>query len=147
MARIKNALTEYYVGEWKDKETEAEMRLAHLITTVTDDSNEEIEEEGFYDGDGTAEQDITSVQKGYTFEGYMDHEDEAMAFIASKEFETGEGRKIAFTQIRTDGTKLHGKATVSEIKVTGGEATDYPVFSCKITWDHKPFELAGVSLP
>jgi len=143
MARKKNALTKYFVGPWKDNETAADLWLARYISTVTDDTSETVEEEAFYDGDGTLEQDLTGVQKGYTFEGQMNHEDEAMAFIASLEFEVGDGRKIAFTQERTDGTILHGKATVTEIKVTGGEASEFPEFSCKITWDQRPVKLAG----
>lgn len=135
MARKKNALTEYYVGPVDD---EANLRLAKWISTVTDDSDEETETEGFYDGDGTPENDVVSVAKSYTFEGMYDDDDPAMKFIAGLEFETGEGRKINFKQVRTNGDTLEGRATVSNIVVTGGEATEYATFSCTITWDKKP---------
>lgn len=139
MARKKNALTEYYVGAIPTGTTEPEyFRLAKWVSTVTDDSEEETEDQGFYDGDGTPETDVISVKKTYTFEGFYDEEDPAMKFIAGLEFETGEKRKIMFKQVRTNGDTLEGKATVSEIKVTGGEATEYATFECTISWDKKP---------
>lgn len=136
MARQKNALTKYFVGELSEEEPE--LRLAKWISTVTDDSDEEVEDEGYYDGDGTPESDVISVKKTYTFEGMFDEDDEAMQFIAEKEFETGEGRKIMFKQERTNGDVLQGPATLSEVKVTGGEATEYATFECAISWDKKP---------
>lgn len=139
-ARKKNALTEYYVGAIPaDGTTEPEyFRLAKWISSVEDDSDEESEDTGYYDGDGTPETDITSVKKNYSFEGLYDETNEAMKFIAGLEFETGEGRKVMFKQVRTDGTELEGEATVTEIVVTGGEATEYAAFSCGIAWNKKP---------
>lgn len=136
MARQKNALTKYYVGKLEEKE--ADKRLAKYISDVEDDSDEETEDEAFYDGDGTPEEDVISVKKAYAFEGMYDDEDKAMNFIADLEFETGEGRKIWFKQERTNGKTYEGPATVSGIKVTGGEASEYAAFECTISWDKKP---------
>lgn len=136
MARKKNALTEYHVASLE--EPTVYNRLAKWVSNVTDDSDEETEDLGFYDGDGTPETDVISIKKTYTFEGMYDAEDEAMAFIAGLEFETGEARKIMFKQVRTDGTTYEGPATVTSIKVTGGEATEYATFECAISWDKKP---------
>lgn len=139
MARKKNALTEYHVGAIPiDPATTEYNRLAKWVSTVTDDSEEETEDQGYYDGDGTPETDVISVKKSYSFEGMYDEDDPAMKFIASLEFETGEARKVMFKQVRTNGDTLEGKATVSEIKVTGGEATEYATFECTIGWDKKP---------
>ena len=66
MAREKNALTKYYVGELTEED--ATLRLAKWISTVTDDSEEETEETGYYDGDGTPESDVISVRKVYTLD-------------------------------------------------------------------------------
>lgn len=137
MARKKNALTEYHVGPWSET-TPTYNRLAKWISSVTDDSDEQTEDAGYYDGDGTPETDITSVKKSYSFEGMYDETDPAMKFIAGLELEIGEARKVAFKQVRTDGSTLEGKATVSDIKVTGGEATEYATFTCTISWDTKP---------
>lgn len=139
MPRKKNALTQYYVGAIPANDGETDyFRLAKWISNVEDDSDEETEDTGFYDGDGTPETDIISVKKAYSFEGMYDEDDPAMKFIADLEFETGEKRKIMFKQVRTNGDTLEGKATVSEIKVTGGEATEYATFECTIAWDKKP---------
>lgn len=139
MAREKNALTKYYVADMVEDGMEPEyLRLAKWISSVTDDSEEEVESTAYYDGDGTPEDDVISVKKTYTFEGARDDEDPAQNLIAGLEFETGEARKIMFKQERTNGDILEGPATVKEIKVTGGEASEYALFSCAISWDRKP---------
>lgn len=139
MARKKNALTEYHVAPLPKDDAEAEYnRLAKYISNVADDSDESTEDTAYYDGDGTPEEDVISVKKKYTFEGLYDDEDPAQKFIASLEFETGEKRKIMFKQVRTNGDVYEGPATVTEPKVTGGEASEYAAFSCAIAWDKKP---------
>lgn len=139
MARKKNALTEYHVAALTDGLEEPDYkRLAKWISTVADDTDEETEDQGFYDGDGTPETDVISIKKSYTFEGMYDEDDPAMKFIAGLEFETGEARKIMFKQVRTNGDVLEGPATVTGIKVTGGEATEYATFECAIAWDKRP---------
>lgn len=143
MARYKNALTKYYVGDLEEQE--ANLRLAKWIETVEDDSDEEIEDVAFYDGDGTPTEDVESVKKKYTFEGFYDNEDPGHRFIADLEFETGEGRKVWFKQERTSGEVLEGPATVTEIKVTGGEASEYQSFEFSIAWDRKPEITPGDS--
>jgi len=47
LARYKNALTKYYVGDLEEQE--ANLRLAKWIETVEDDSDEEVEDSAFYD--------------------------------------------------------------------------------------------------
>jgi len=143
LARFKNALTKYFVGELAEEE--ANLRLAKWIETVEDDSDEEVEDSAFYDGDGTPEEDVISIKKKYTFEGFYDNEDPAHRFIADLEFETGEGRKIWFKQERTSGEILEGPATVTEIKVTGGEASEFQAFEFAIAWDRKPTITNGTS--
>lgn len=140
MTRFKNALTGYFVDAWNNASppTNATLELAKWISTVTDDTDETTEDQGFYDGDGTPETDVTAVKKTYTFSGFYDETDEAQKFIAGLEFATGEGRKIAFKQVRTDGSSLFGRATVTGVKVTGGDATEYAVFECAISWDTTP---------
>lgn len=145
MARAKNALTKYFVGDLEGEE--ADKRLARWISSVEDDSDEEVEDEAYYDGDGTPEDDVISVKKTYAFEGLYDDSDEGMKFIADLEFETGENRKIWFKQERTNGDVLEGPATVKEIKVTGGEASEYAAFECSISWDKKPEITVGGVLP
>ena len=142
MVRIKNALTGYFVGPLPVggavTADSATLELAKWITTVTDDTDETIETTAFYDGDGTATQDVTGISKIYTFEGMYDDEDPGMKFIAGLELAQGEARKIAFKQVRSNGDELFGRATVTNIKVTGGAAEEYPVFEATIAWDVIP---------
>lgn len=138
--RKKNALTQYYVGAIPESDSEEVeyFRLAKWVSSVEDDTEEEVEDMAFYNGDGTPEDDVISVKKTYAFEGVYDDDDPAMKFIADLEFETGENRKIMFKQVRTNGDVFEGRATVKEPKVTGGEAQEYPAFECSISWDRRP---------
>ncbi|HLQ75430.1 MAG TPA: phage tail protein [Alloiococcus sp.] len=149
MARKKNALTKHFVADLPtDESTEPDyLRLAKWISTVEDDSDEEVEDQAFYDGDGTPEDDVISVKKTWTFEGMYDEKDEAMKFVADKEFETGEARKIMYKQERTNGDIFEGQATLKDIKVTGGEASEYAAFECAISWDRKPEITKGGTTP
>lgn len=138
MARSKNALTRYYVGEYTGLASDATLPLGHRITDVSDETDETVEESAFYDGDGTPESDVTSIKKAYAFEGMYEPADAAMKFIADLELKVGDDRKIAFKQVRPDGTTLTGRATVTEIKTTGGAAADFQPFTCNIAWDVIP---------
>mgnify|MGYP001194415120 FL=1 len=139
MARKKNALTEHYIAPIPENDQEPEwMRIAKWISNIEPSAEEETEEQAYYDGDGTPETDVISVRMTWSFEGVYDDEDPAHKFIRSLEFETGEGRKVMYKQVRQDGTVLEGPATVTEPITTGGEASAYEQFSFTIAWDRKP---------
>lgn len=138
--RKKNALTEHYIAPLPEgDEAEPEyMRLSKWIHTIEPSPEEETEEEAFYDGDGTPETDVISVKKGWEVEGYYLDSDPAHKFIRDIEFETGEGRKIMYKQVRQNGDVLEGIATVVEPNTTGGEAQAHEPLTCTITWDRRP---------
>jgi len=139
MARKKNALTEHYIAPMPENGQEPDyLRIARWISNVEPSAEEETEETAYYDGDGTPETDVISVRMTWSFEGMYDDEDPAHKFIRSLEFETGEGRKVMYKQVRQDGTVLEGPATVTEPITTGGEASAYEQFSFTIAWDRKP---------
>lgn len=143
-ARSKNALTEYYVAELPvSPETEPEWkRLAKYISSVPDETDEETEDTAYYDGDGTPETDVMSVKKGFTFEGLRDPEDEAQNLVANREMTVGDDRKIMLKQVRPNGDVFQGRATATEIIVSGGDASEYQPFECTITWDRLPVKEA-----
>lgn len=139
MARKKNALTSYFVAPMPEGETEPEyLELARWISNVNDDSDEETEDTGYYDGDGTPETDVISLAEKYSFEGLYDKEDPAMKFVAGLKRETGEGRKVMFKKVEPDGESAEGPATATDIVHSGGEATAYATFGCTIAWNRKP---------
>ncbi|MED1602601.1 phage tail tube protein [Alkalihalophilus marmarensis] len=139
MARQKNALTKYEVAPMPTESSEPSYkRLAKWVTSVTDASDENVETTGYYDGDGTPEQDVTYFMFAKSFEGTYDDEDEAMNFIKSLKFNVGEGRKIMWRVTHPDGEVLEGPATVTGPITSGGDATGYPVFNCTIAFNRKP---------
>lgn len=142
MGRFKNALRGHFVQpyvEGEESASEAWLLLAKYIQTVDPDNDETTEEQAWYDGDGTAERDVTGVAIGYNFSGHRDKEDAAQNLIADMEFETGSNRKVWFRRVSADGSAEHvGKATVSGIVTDGGDAADYEQFECNIRWDQKP---------
>ena len=148
MARLKNAERKHFVQAYvpgEDQPGDEWFELAHLISTIGDDTQEETEDEAFYDGDGTPETTVTSVAQAYTPEGYYDPEDEAQELIASLKYKVGDGRKIWHRVVRSDGKKEWvGRATVSSIVAGAGDASAYETFSCNIRFDQIPEESETV---
>ena len=147
MARFKNALTKYNIAELTNGdagEVTSWLPLAKFISTVEPEPNDETEEYAWYDGEGVLTTEVTSARPSYSVEGQRFYGDEAQDLIASKEYETGDDRYIAFQKIDPNGDTFTGKATVSDIVTGGGEAQEHGAFSCTITWAEKP-ELKKVT--
>lgn len=142
MARNKNALRQHFIQPYVKGEEYTEdgwLELAEYISNIGLEPNEETETEAFYSGDGTPEETVVSVARGYTPEGYFDPENEAQALIESLQDEVGDDRKVWHKIIRSDGKKQWvGRATVLNIVAGAGEAQNYEDFSCTIRFDEKP---------
>ena len=133
-----NSATEYYVATPVEGELEPDFKeLAAGILEVDPDIDDETEEFGYYDieGGGT-ELAIGRIAHSYTVSGHRFVEDEAQNVIAALEWEQ-EGRVIPFRILDSDYT-YEGEATVSNIKLRGGESNDYRPFECEIRWVRKP---------
>ena len=144
MARSKNALRGHFVQAYEpgqEEPGEEWLELAKWISNIPDATEEETEDNAYYDGDGTPETDVTSVAGGYSPEGTYDPEDPAQALIASLKYKTGEGRKIWHRVVSADGKKEWvGKATVTDFIAGAGEAGSFEEFSCTIRFDRIPEE-------
>lgn len=144
MARNKNALRGHFIQAYEPgTETPGELwlELAKWISAIGDDTQEETEDQAFYDGDGTPETDVISVAGAYAPEGFYDPEDPAQALIAGMRYKTGDGRKIWHRVVSADGKKEWvGRATVSAIVAGAGDASAYEEFSCNIRFDRIPEE-------
>lgn len=142
MGRKKNALRKHEVQEYvpgAEPESSEWLTLSKWISDISDDSNEETEDQAYYDGDGTPETDVISVALGYSVEGTYDPENEAQELIAQKRFKLGQGRKLWHRVTRADGKEQYsGRATVSAIVAGSGEASAYEAFGCTITYDQIP---------
>ncbi|HEM5257231.1 TPA: phage tail protein [Streptococcus suis] len=149
MPKMKNALRKHYVAPWTSDKvepgTDAWKWLADGVTTAEVENDEETDDIAYYNGDGTPETTVTSVKYGYTFEGDYIKEDAAQKIIADMRFATGEQRKVWFKVIDADGKNQYvAPATVSGIKIGGGEAAEYEAFECTISWNAVPKQSAVV---
>ncbi|GAB2022063.1 major tail shaft protein [Pseudolactococcus yaeyamensis] len=147
MARAKNALRGHFIGVWDPvnptKKPTAWLELAHYIQTITDDTDEETDDTGFYDGDGTPEETVTSVKGSYTFEGFYDPTDLAQKLLADMKFEIGDGRRVWHKVVSSDNTKQWIQvANASEIVAGDGDATSFEAFKAKLSWIKLPEESA-----
>lgn len=153
MARQKNALRVHEIAAF-DPENPTKVpedgaawkRLAKYITSIEDDTDEETDDTGYYDGDGTPEETVTSVSGSYSVEGSYDPDDEAQAMIAAMKYKTGDGRRVWHRVTESNKKKSYTQvANVSEIKAGSGEATAYEDFGCKLKWIKAPIEK-GISV-
>lgn len=147
MARKLNALRQHLVADIDENNPtqvpsdDKFFPLEKYIKNIEDESDEETEDEAFYDGDGTPEETVNSVVIGYVAEGYFDPEDKAQALIVSKKHKTGEGRRIWHRVIQSDGKLQHTQiANLTGIKNGGGEASEYEQFEATLKWIKLPIE-------
>lgn len=147
MARNKNAKRGHFVADFDPKNAKQEptewLELAKWISNIEDDTDEETDDTGYYDGDGNKETEVVSISESWTVEGTYDDEDPAQALIVSKKRKTGDGRKLWHKIVESNGKKQHvGVATATEIVGGGGDATEHEKFGCKLTYNGLPKESA-----
>lgn len=151
MPKMKNAKRKHFVAPWSAENAATEPTgdawkwLADGVTTAEVENDEETDDIAYYSGDGTKKTVVTSVKKGYSFEGDYIREDAAQALIASMELKTGDDRNLWFKVVEADGkTQKVGVATASGIKIGGGEASEYEAFEATISWNSAPKQSAVV---
>ena len=145
MARLKNALRGHFIAAFDPASPKTEptayLELAKWISSVSDDTDEQTDDTGYYSGDGTQETTVIGVSGSYGFEGSYDAEDPAQALVAGMKYKIGDGRKAWHKVVSADGTKQWvGVGTVTDIVVGAGDATEYEDFSCTITYNQIPTE-------
>lgn len=144
MGRKKNALRGHFVQAYvKGAEPVEEewLELAEWISDITDATQEATEETAYYSGDGTPEEEVTSVAGAYNVEGTYDSTDPAQEFIAGLKYKTGEGRKVWHKVVASNGEKEWvARATVSGIIAGSGNAGEFEAFNCNIRFDTLPTE-------
>lgn len=145
MAKNKNALRKHYIAPFETATPDTPPTkekykwLAKDITTSSPEVDEQTDDSADFAGDGTPVETITSVKRGRSFEGKRNDADEAQNMIAGMEDEVGDGRKVWYKEVSSDGkTQKEGVATVSEIEIGDGDATEHEGFKAKIMWDQKP---------
>ena len=151
MPKMKNAKRKHFLAPWlptapaTEPSNDAWKWLADGVTTAEAENDEETDDIAYYNGDGTKKTVVTSVKNGYSFEGDYIKEDAAQAIVAGMRFKTGDDRNVWLKVVESDGkTQYVGVATVSGIKIGGGEASEYETFECTISWNVAPKQSAGV---
>lgn len=151
MPKMKNAKRKHFLAPWTatsattEPSNDAWKWLADGVKTSDPENDEETDDIAYYNGDGTKKTVVTSVKSGYSFEGDYIKEDEAQAIIAAMRFKTGDDRNVWFKVVDADGkTQYVGVATVSGIKIGGGDASEYEAFECTISWNAAPKQSAVV---
>lgn len=149
MARNKNALRKHEIapfGEGVEPVT-GYLELATYISSITDDTDEEIDDAAYYDGDGTPGNEVVSLSEVWTVEGTYDALDPAQKFIAEMKRKVGASRKIWHKITYVDGTVVEGPANVTGIVAGGGEATEYEAFGCVLNYTRIPTVKPAVPVP
>ena len=151
MPKMKNAKRKHFLAPWLPTAPDTEPGndgwnwLADVVTTAVAENDEETDDIAYYNGDGTKKTVVTSVKNGYSFEGDYIKEDEAQAIVAGMRFKTGDDRNVWLKVVESDGkTQYVGVATVSGIKIGGGEASEYEGFEATISWNSAPKQSAVV---
>ena len=151
MPKMKNAKRKHFLAPWlptaptTEPGNDAWKWLADGVTTAEAENDEETDDIAYYNGDGTKKTVVTSVKNGYSFEGDYIKEDEAQAIVAGMRFKTGDDRNVWLKVVESDGkTQYVGVATVSGIKIGGGEASEYEGFEATISRNAAPKQSAVV---
>ncbi|HEM6215401.1 phage tail protein [Streptococcus suis] len=149
MATHKNALRGHFIAPFTSIDakpnTDAWLELARWISDVTDDTDEKVDEQAYYDSDGTEETVVTGVKVAYSFEGLYDPEDKAQKHIADLKLKLGNDRLVWHKVVSADKKKEWvGPATVTEIIAGSGAASEYEKFGCKISYNSIPEESVPV---
>lgn len=152
MAKKKNALRKHYIAPFNPEEPttvpqkDAFMWVAKGIKESSPENNEETDDSGYFDGDGTPDEIVTSKKRGRSFEGHREYGDKAQDYIASKEDDTGDDLLVWYKEVTAD-NKIEkvGPARLSEIEIGDGEATEIETIAFKIVWIQKPVKSEVVS--
>lgn len=152
MTRKKNALRKHFIAPYTADESipdeAAWLPLAHFIETMEDDSEEDTDDQGFYDGDGNTETVLNGRSEKWNFSGYYDPEDAAQKLIADMRRKTADDdRKIWHKIVESNGDTVIGIAKAMEIKAGGGDATDYEVFEGHLDFVQTPKVTSGTVPP
>ncbi|QWI52521.1 phage tail tube protein [Bacillus mycoides] len=138
MAFLLNHLYKFDIDLGKGSATPKWTRIARGISSLDPDNNEESEENAYFDGGGASERDVIGFMMSYGFEGHRDYKDEAQNYIMRLANQTGEARKIPFRVTEPDGGIFEGRATISDIKVPGGDAVSKGEIEFTISFDGVP---------
>lgn len=133
----------YSINTTPGEEEDTFAVVAKGVENVDPEFEDEVDDTVYYDGQGFGNDDVTGIKASLVFSGHRNYDDEAQNYVAGMAFEVGEGRKTTFKWEQANGTTVTGPVTVSEIKVTGGDANEKSEFSFSVTFNGKPEVVAA----
>ena len=150
--RKKNVKRLHYIAPYTSDDAQpAEdgwLPLAHFIQTIEDDTKEDTDDQGFYDGDGNTETVLNGRSEVWNFSGFYDPEDPAQELLAGLRRKTNDDeRKVWHKIVETNGDTVIGVAKAMEIKAGGGDATDYEDFEGHLDFVQAPKVTPAVPKP
>lgn len=138
-AFLKNYLTKYEIGP----NEEGLITLGSGINNVDPSTDEDTDDEAYYDLNGGTETIYNSVTGAYAFSGHRDYTDEAQDFVRDKVYKLNE-RDCYFRVTEPDGRIVDGPATIGGIKPNGGDANARGDFEFTVTFTGTPKDTAAV---
>ncbi len=119
-------------------ESEKFERLAAGITGLDPDTNDELAQDQYFDGEGFGETDVTSAQLILTFSGHRKYGDAAQDYIYGQLLEVGPGRRTELQWTLPNGDKFEGPVTIANITGPGGEAGEKGEIGFEMHFNGKP---------
>ena len=107
-------------------------RLGAGIATIDWNPNEQVDEDAYYDCEGSVDPEVTGVRPVFSVSGDRKIGDPAQDYVAGLEFLTGASRKTRFRRVGPDGTVVTGPCTIANIVAGGGDADEKQTFSFDI---------------
>lgn len=137
-AFLKNYLTKYEIGE-------EELTLKTIgsgISSVDQSTDEDTDDQGYYDLAGGKETIYNSITGAYSFSGHRDYTDEAQEYVREKVYKLNE-RTCYFQVTEPDGRIVKGPATIGGITPGGGDANNRGDFEFTVTFVGVPTDTTA----
>lgn len=131
----------FYINTTPDEASETWERLAKGYNSFDVETNEELDQTQYLDGDGFGSSDVTGAQLTVSFSGHRYYGDAAQDFVFSLKMEVGEKRKTSFRWELPTGEVFEGPCTVAEISGPSGEANQKGEIETAIHFNGKPTYL------
>lgn len=133
----KTYLAEVVPGETTPPSDEKWLRLAAKTATMDDNSDEDTNDDAFYDT-GVPTNAVTNVRIGWSMSGQYDHEDPAQQLVESKRWLDGDDRHVWLKVVSADGKKqVVGMANITDPHFGFGDAGDNESFEFDIQFIQK----------
>jgi hypothetical protein len=115
-------------------------RVGRGIATIEPDGNEEVDQTGYYDGDGGTSSEVTGGQMILSLTGHRCYGDPFQDYVASLAFIYGQARHTHVRVTNPDGEVVTDDVTLANIKAFGanGDANNKGDFEVEVHFNGSP---------